>query len=77
MGRCRSSPRTSQISHGVVTEAKEATRRAAEVGDKASEAAERRLDQSTSAFIDWAAKHDIEALYSDKTSSTTTALVGD
>ncbi|ELZ06801.1 hypothetical protein C480_07207 [Natrialba aegyptia DSM 13077] len=46
--------------HDAVTEAKEATRRAAEAGAKAIEAAERGLDQSTSAFIAWAAKHDID-----------------
>ncbi|SFT09590.1 DUF7845 domain-containing protein [Halostagnicola kamekurae] len=46
--------------HDAVTEAREATRRAAEAGAKAIEAAERGLDQSTSAFIAWAAKHDID-----------------
>ncbi|OLZ42012.1 hypothetical protein A6E15_13940 [Natrinema saccharevitans] len=46
--------------HDAVKEAKEATRRAAEAGAKAIEAAERGLDQSTSAFIAWAAKHDID-----------------
>lgn len=46
--------------HDAVKEAREATRRAAEAGAKAIEAAERGLDQSTSAFIAWAAKHDID-----------------
>lgn len=46
--------------HDAVKEAKEATRRAAEAGAKAIEAAERGLDESTSAFIAWAAKHDID-----------------
>lgn len=46
--------------HDAVTEARDATRRAAEAGAKAIEAAERGLDQSTSAFIAWAAKHDID-----------------
>ncbi|OVE82939.1 helix-turn-helix domain-containing protein [Natronolimnobius baerhuensis] len=46
--------------HDAVKEAREATRRAAEAGAKAIEAAERGLDQSTSAFIAWATKHDID-----------------
>ncbi|WP_246023009.1 hypothetical protein [Halosimplex halophilum] len=46
--------------HDAVKEAKEATRRAAEAGAKAMEAAERGVDESTSAFIAWAAKHDID-----------------
>ncbi|WP_226011749.1 hypothetical protein [Halomicrobium salinisoli] len=46
--------------HDAVKEAKQATRRAAEAGAKAIEAAERGVDESTSAFIAWAAKHDID-----------------
>jgi len=46
--------------HDAVSEAKEATRRAAEAGAKAMEAAERGVDKTTSAFIAWAAKHDVD-----------------
>jgi hypothetical protein len=46
--------------HDAVEEAREARKRAAEVGAKAIEAAERGIDQGTSAFIAWAAKHDVD-----------------
>lgn len=46
--------------HEQVKEAREATRRAVETGAKALSAAERGLDEHTSAFIAWAAKHDID-----------------
>jgi len=46
--------------HDAVEEAREATQRAAEVGAKAIEAAERGIDEGTSAFIAWAAKHDVD-----------------
>jgi len=49
-----------ELVHDAVREAKEATRRAAEAGAKAMEAAERGINESTSVFIAWAAKHDIE-----------------
>nr|WP_303648717.1 MarR family transcriptional regulator [Haloarchaeobius litoreus] len=49
-----------ELVHDAVSEAREATRRAAEAGAKAIEAAERGLDEGTSAFIAWAAKHDID-----------------
>ena len=45
--------------HDAVEEAREATKRAAEAGAKAMEAAERGIDHGTSAFVAWAAKHDI------------------
>ena len=46
--------------HESVKEAREATRRAVETGAKAINAAERGLDETTSAFIAWAAKHGID-----------------
>lgn len=49
-----------ELVYDAVKEAREATQRAAEVGAKAIEAAKRGLDTSTSAFIAWAAKHDID-----------------
>ena len=58
--------------YDAVEEAKEATRRAVETGAKAIEAAERGLDESTSAFIAWAAKYDIDI--SDRASSDSLTL---
>ena len=46
--------------HDAVEEARKATQRAAKAGAKALEAAERGFDTTTSAFIAWAAKHDID-----------------
>ena len=46
--------------HDAVKEARESTRRAVETGAKALAAAERGLDEKTSAFIAWAAKHGID-----------------
>ncbi|WP_240137466.1 MarR family transcriptional regulator [Salinigranum salinum] len=48
-----------ELVHEAVTEAKRASERALEAGAKALEAAERGLDRRTSAFIAWAAKHDV------------------
>ena len=45
--------------HEAVSEAKDAVQRAVEAGAKAIEASERGLDGKTSAFIAWAAKHDV------------------
>lgn len=46
-----------ELVHEAVTSAKERTRDAVEAGAKALEAAERGLDQRTSAFVAWASQH--------------------
>lgn len=46
-----------ELVHDAVTSAKERTRDAVEAGAKALEAAERGLDQRTSAFVAWASQH--------------------
>lgn len=46
-----------ELVHDAVTSAKEKTRDAVEVGAKALAAAERGLDQRTSAFVAWASQH--------------------
>ncbi|WEL27342.1 DUF7845 domain-containing protein [Haloferax volcanii] len=48
-----------ELVHESVKHAQEATQRAVEASSKALEAASRGLDEKTSAFIAWAAKHDI------------------
>lgn len=48
-----------ELVHDAVEEARSATRRATEAAAKAVEAAQRGIDERTSAFIAWAAKHDI------------------
>ena len=54
------SPFIADMVHDAVKEAKDATRRAVEIGAKAINGAKRGLDEHTSAFIAWAAKHDID-----------------
>ncbi|MGM0592350.1 MAG: MarR family transcriptional regulator [Halobacteriota archaeon] len=54
------SPYIAELVHDAVQNAREATRRAVEVGAKAIEAAERGLDETTSAFIAWCAKHGVD-----------------
>jgi len=46
-----------ELVHDAITSAKERTRDAVETGAKALEAAERGLDQRTSAFVAWASQH--------------------
>jgi len=48
-----------ELVHEAVEQAQQATQRAVEAGAKALEAAKRGIDSRTSAFIAWAAKHDI------------------
>lgn len=49
-----------EMVHDAVQEARDATRRAVETSSKALEAANRGMGEHMSAFIAWAAKHDIE-----------------
>lgn len=55
-----SSKYIADLVHHAVKEAKEPTRRAAEAGAKVIKAIERGADESTSAFIAWAKKYDID-----------------
>jgi hypothetical protein len=48
-----------ELVHDAVQQARDATRRATEAAAKAVEAAESGLDERTSAFVAWAAKHDV------------------
>jgi hypothetical protein len=48
-----------ELVHNAVRQARDATRRATEAAAKAVEAAETGLDTRTTAFIAWAAKHDM------------------
>ena len=49
-----------ELVHDAVSEAREATRRATETVGKALEAAERGMGETMSAFIAWAARHDVD-----------------
>lgn len=54
------SPFIAEQVHQAVKEAKDATRRAAETSAKAIHAAERGLDEDTSAFITWASRYGVD-----------------
>jgi hypothetical protein len=49
-----------ELVHDAVQEAEEAVKRAAETGAKALQTAEQGMEESMSAFIAWAARHDID-----------------
>jgi len=54
------SEHVAELVHEAVNEARDATRRAADAASKAMEAAKRGLSETTSAFIAWAARHDVD-----------------
>lgn len=54
------SEHVAKMVHEAVEEARDATRRAVETAAKGMEAAERGIEESASAFIAWAARHDID-----------------
>lgn len=49
-----------ELVHDAVQEAREGVQRAVETTAKAVEAAERGLDETMSAFVAWAARHDVD-----------------